>query len=70
MLHIETENGSHSLSCCLCKICMFFLQLGLHEVCDIYQFLYVEGGNLGATLLLQILNVLSDASMVREPSKT
>ena len=30
---------------CLCKICMFFPQLGLHEVCDIYQFLYIKGGN-------------------------
>ena len=57
MLYIETGNGSHSLLSCLCKICMFFPQLGLHVVCDIYQFLYIKGGNLDATLLLQILNV-------------
>ena len=54
---IETANGSHPLLSCFCKICMFSSQLGLHEVSDIYQFLYVNCGNLGATLLLQILNV-------------
>ena len=46
MLYIETGNGSHSLLSCLCKICMFFPQLGLHVVCDIYQFLYYKGWQL------------------------
>ena len=28
--------------------------MGLHVVCDTYQFLYIKGGNLNATLLLQM----------------
>ena len=51
-LCIETGNGSRLLLSCLQNM---HVLSSTRTACDIYQVLYIKGGNLDATLLQQIM---------------